>query len=278
MNSNKQLLALWGLKWNPFSVELPNEALVNTKKVEQFRWRVENLVLDGGFGLITGESGLGKSVALRQVAERLSGLRDVTVAEFSRPQSGVSDFYREIGSLFGVELRVNNRVGGFTALREKWHAHIAATLCRPVLLVDESQEMQPAVLSELRLLSSYHFDSQVLLTTILAGDMRLLEKLKLPELVPLGSRIRVRLTLEPWSKDDLMALLTDSMRGAGAPQLMTPELMRTLVEHAVGSPRILMNMANELLMLGAKRELKQLDEKLFLEAFAIETTPRPRKR
>ena len=36
MNSNKQFLALWGLKWNPFSVELPTEALVNTKKVEQF--------------------------------------------------------------------------------------------------------------------------------------------------------------------------------------------------------------------------------------------------
>src|SRR5512135_833497 len=173
MNNNKEFLALWGLKWNPFSVEIPTEALVSTKKVEQFRWRVENLVLDGGFGLITGESGLGKSVALRQVAERLSGLRDVTVAEFSRPQSNVSDFYREIGSLFGVDLRVNNRFGGFKALREKWHAHIAATLCRPVLLVDEAQEMLPSVLSELRLLASFRFDSQVLLTTILAGDMRL---------------------------------------------------------------------------------------------------------
>ena len=75
-----------------------------------------------------------------------------------------------------------------------------------------------------------------------------------------------------------MALLADSMRGDGAPQLMTPELMTTLVEHAVGSPRILMNMANELLMLGAKREVKQLDEKLFLEAFAMDATPRPRKR
>src|SRR5512135_636655 len=77
----------------------------------------------------------------------------------------------------GVELRVNNRFGGFKALREKWHTHISATLCRPVLLVDEAQEMLPSVLSELRLLASFRFDSQVLLTTILAGDMRLLEKL-----------------------------------------------------------------------------------------------------
>ena len=240
--------------------------------------RAENLVLDGGFGLITGESGLGKSVALRQVADRLSGLRDVTIAEFSRRQSAVSDFYREIGSLFGVELRVNNRFGGFKALRERWQAHIAATLCRPVLLVDEAQEMQPSVLSEIRLLSSHRFDSQVLLTIILAGDMRFLDKLRLPELIPLGSRIRVRLKLDPWSKEELTALLNDSMRCAGAPHLMTPELVALLVEHAVGSPRILMNMANELLMLGAKLEVKQLDEKLYLEAFSLEPTPRPKKR
>ena len=62
-----------------------------------------------------------------------------------------------------------------------------------------------------------------------------------------------------------MTLLSDCLRCAGAPHLMTPELMTTLVEHAAGSPRILMNMANELLMLAAKRELKQLDEKLYLD-------------
>lgn len=275
---NTKQLALWGLKWNPFSVELPAEALVATKQVEHFGWRVENLVLDGGFALITGESGLGKSVALRQVADRLAALRDLTVAEFSRPQSSVSDFYRELGSLFGVELRAGNRWGGFKSLREKWHAHIAATLCRPVLLVDEAQEMPPAVLSELRLLSSFHFDSQVILTTILAGDPRLGEKLKLPELIPLGSRIRVRLALEPWSKEELTVLIADGMKRAGAPRLMTAELIATLVEHAVGSPRILMNMANELLMLAAKREIKQLDEKLYLEAYSFETAPRARKR
>ena len=72
MNS-KKLLALWGLKWNPFSPELPGEALLATPKIEHFAWRVEQLVQEGGFALITGESGTGKSVALRIVAGRLAG-------------------------------------------------------------------------------------------------------------------------------------------------------------------------------------------------------------
>ena len=84
MNS-KKLLALWGLKWNPFSPELPSEGLLLTSKIEHFAWRVEQLVQEGGFALITGESGTGKSVALRIVAGRLSALRDVTVGVIERP-------------------------------------------------------------------------------------------------------------------------------------------------------------------------------------------------
>ena len=69
MNS-KKLLSLWGLKWNPFSPELPSEGLLVTPKMESFAWRVEQLVQEGGFALISGESGTGKSVALRIVAQR----------------------------------------------------------------------------------------------------------------------------------------------------------------------------------------------------------------
>ena len=84
MNS-KKLLAVYGLKWNPFSPELPPEALLATPKIEHFAWRVEQLVQEGGFALITGESGTGKSVALRIVAGRLSAVRDVTVGVIERP-------------------------------------------------------------------------------------------------------------------------------------------------------------------------------------------------
>ncbi len=44
---SKKLLSLWGLKWNPFSPELPNEGLLVTPKIEHFVWRVEQLVREG---------------------------------------------------------------------------------------------------------------------------------------------------------------------------------------------------------------------------------------
>jgi type II secretory pathway predicted ATPase ExeA len=61
---------------------------------------------------------------------------------------------------------------------EKWLHHIDSSLFRPVLLIDEAQEMSPPVFSELRLLSSADLDSRSILTTVLAGDRRLANRLE----------------------------------------------------------------------------------------------------
>lgn len=103
---NKKLLSLYGLKWNPFAPDLPVEALRISGQVESFFWRIENAhVREGGFALITGDPGTGKSVALRVLAERLGRLRDVTVGALTHPQSALADFYREMGDVFGVPLK-----------------------------------------------------------------------------------------------------------------------------------------------------------------------------
>jgi len=105
----------------PFSPELPAEALQTSARVDNFCWRVEHtLAREGGFAMITGDPGTGKSVALRLLAGRLGQLRDLTVGAITHPSSNLADFYREMGDLFGVELKPHNRWGGFKALRERW--------------------------------------------------------------------------------------------------------------------------------------------------------------
>jgi type II secretory pathway predicted ATPase ExeA len=266
MNS-KKLLSLWGLKWNPFSPELPSEGLLATPKIESFAWRVEQLVQEGGFALISGESGTGKSVAVRIVAERLAAVRDVAVGALERPQSKSADFYRELGDIFSVKLSPSNRWGGFKALREKWKAHVVSSRIKPVLLVDEAQEMAPDVLSELRILSSADFDATSLLTVVLAGDGRLLDLLRHQDLIPLNSRIRTRLCTEAATRDELLELLKHALVKAGNATLMTEQLMDVLVDHSAGNYRLLMTMSAELLAYGIAHEVSQLDEKFYLELF-----------
>ena len=264
---NPKLQALYGLKFHPFR-DAPTDALLCTAQVDAFCRRIEFSLADGGFAMVTGDPGSGKSAALRILAARLRKRSDLSVGIVERPIGRSTDFYRELGEVFGVPMPGHNRWGGFKALRTRWSEHVASSLCRPVLIVDEAQEMLSTVFTELRLLASKELDARSLLCIIFAGDARLPERLRSEELLPLGSRIRRRLKCEPASRDELLACLDHLLECAGAPQLMTTELKATLAEHAAGNYRVMMNLGDELLTIAAERELPRLDDKLYLDVFA----------
>ena len=273
---NKKLLGLYGLKFNPFSPQVPAEALFVFPAVESFCWRIEQQIGEGGFALALGDPGTGKSAALRILCQRLHGGRELTVGLLSRPQANLADFYRELGHLFGVPLSPHNRWNSAKALREKWLAHIDGSLYRPVLLVDEAQEMNASVLCELRLLSSAELDSRAILTIILCGDQRLASRLEDLDLLPIASRVRSRLLLDAWTPKQLQECLNHLLKAAGNPRLLTPSLIVTLCEHAAGNLRLLMNMANDLLASASHQEREQIDEKLFFEVFTPNPKPTPK--
>ena len=111
---NQKLLSLYGLKYNPFTPDVPISALHIYPKLENFCWRIENnLIKDGGFALITGDPGTGKSVALRLLSEKLGLLRDVQLGVLTHSSARLSDFYRELGDIFGVPLSPYNLWNSF---------------------------------------------------------------------------------------------------------------------------------------------------------------------
>ena len=115
------------------------------------------------------------------------------------------------------------------------------------------------------------------LALFLAGDQRLNDKLRRDELVPLGSRIRVRLNTEYASAEQLQQSLQHILSHAGNPNLMTAELMKTLCEHSMGNYRVLYNLAGDLLAAAAQKEQAQLDEKLYFDCFAVSKPSNKRK-
>ncbi len=276
---NREMLTLYGLKWNPFATDLPVEGLMTTPAVESFCRRVERyLVRQGGFALIGGAPGIGKSVALRLLANRLQRIDRLSVAVLTHPSSSVADFYHEISDRFAITMAHNNRWNGIKGLRQRWLGHLDDTRMRPLLLVDEAQELPNAVLTEMRLLASTDFDSRTILGVVLAGDNRLLAKLRTPELHPIDSRIRQRLVMTRPEDEDLLRLLDHLLEEAGNPALMTAGLKDTLVAHAGGNPRTLTVMADALLAAGAEQDCQVLDEKLFLETWGEPTQRRRRRR
>ena len=104
-----------------------------------------------------------------------------------------------------------------------------------------------------------------ILSVVLAGDNRLLAKLRSLELQPVASRIRQRLVLTRTEPADLARLLDHLLAEAGNPALMTAGLKEALVDHAGGNPRALTVMADGLLAAAAEQDRGVLDEQLFIE-------------
>ena len=274
----KQTLhALYGLKWNPFSPDIPTESLYVPPAMENFIWRIENThVQEGGFALIVGDPGTGKSCLLRLLSEKLNQVQGLTVGTFTHPQSSVRDFYNELGDLFDVPIKTHNRWYSFKSLRQKWQNHIENHCIKPVLLIDEAQEMQSSVMNELRLLNSHRYDSKNLLTVIFAGNDLLLDRFRsTTSLLPLGSRIRKRLHMEHASSEQLQECLIHLLEKAGNAMLMSETLIDTICDHSVGNYRIMTTLANELLEEACRRKLSHLDEKLYLEVFAQSSKKKP---
>ncbi len=204
--------------------------------------------------------------------------RGLTVAAITHPSSRLSDFYREIGDLFGVNLLYNNRWATFKNLRERWLAHLDETRMRPVVLIDEAQDMLTSMFSEIRLLASTDFDSRAILSVVFAGDSRLIDRLRHVDLLPIASRIRQRLVLTRLEEDDLARLLDHLLDEAGNGALMTAALKTTLVQHAAGNPRAMTVMGDLLLAAAIEKERCVLDEHLFIDIAGAPPTARRTRR
>ena len=273
MMSLDKRLARFGLSFHPFAAALPPGACQITPEMTHVLGRCDHLVASGGFALIVGDSGTGKSTLLRCLQARLGEHSDLVTGVLTRPQASLADFYRELGAVFGVTLSPSNRWAGARVLRERWQAHWGSCHHRPVLIVDEAQELHPAVLGELRLLATAELDAVALLSIILAGDARLSELLQERELLPLASRIRVQHRTSAATIPELVQLLEHLLTRAGNPGLMTDGLKRSLAEHACGNRRNLMYLGDQMVEAAlADPACDRLDEHLFTRVVRPSTT------
>jgi general secretion pathway protein A len=113
---------------------------------------------------------------------------------------------------------------------------------------------------------------------VLCGDDRLPERFRSAPLASLGTRLRLRLPLEPLHKDHILEYMRHALEQAGGKHLMTESLMETLAEHCCGNLRMLNQMAAELLAVAAEKQLPRIDEGLYLETFSRQPQTRKQAR
>lgn len=213
----------------------------------------------GGFVLLTGEVGTGKTTICRCALESVP--QGCDIAFIYNPKVSIPELLATICD----ELRIPcpGREGGTKALvdainRRLLESHRQGR--KTVLIIDEAQNLEVDVLEQLRLLTNLETSRQKLLQIILVGQPELLERLSRPGLRQLAQRIVARYHLTHLGATELPAYIQHRLAVAGVRRPLFPEaVLRRLYRRTGGIPRLVNTVCDRALLGAYVRGLDRVD-------------------
>lgn len=219
----------------PFSRELaPTEVFVSRGHQELLA-RLRHAIDTGSLAVITGQVGSGKSTAIRSVLHSLEASRYRYIYLASSALSP-AEFYRSL--LYQVNVRPGRGISENKRLVTQAMMEMHQKGVRPLVVIDEAQELSAPMLGELRFALNYQTDSFSPLMVILSGQPRLAETLRLQVLECIRQRISVHYRLPCLGEDEISGYILHHLKVAGLDkQIFTDEAMQLIYQCSKGVPR-----------------------------------------
>ena len=254
----------FGLKELPFSITPdPRYLYLSEKHTEALAHLLYGINSEGGFVLLTGEVGTGKTTVCRCLLEQIPENTDI--AFILNPKLTVEELLATICDELGISyLEDNNSIKVFV---DKINAYLLDTYAggrKTVLIIEEAQNLSHDVLEQVRLLTNLETNQQKLLQIIMVGQPELNNILSRKELQQLSQRITARYHLGPLSKKEVSAYVNHRLTVAGAISKLFPDSIIGKLYHASrGIPRLI-NVICDRALLGVYVEGKKLVDKYTL--------------
>lgn len=245
----------FGLNRHPFTKEIEPEELFVSIAMKELETRLNHLIEMRGIGLVTGESGSGKTTVCRKVLSSLhTGLYRVVYAQHST--GNVMDTYKTIAWELGLTVE-RSRAALFRQIRSEVTRLSTETRCRPVLVLDEAHHLRSDVLEDLRLLTNYAMDSENRLMLLLVAHPELRRRVTLAAHEALNQRIVVRAHMGGLTRDELDQYVAHLLRRAGTElPLFEPAALEAIFQATSGLPRRVNQLCHFSLMAAAMAKAK----------------------
>ena len=257
----------FGLARTPFGKSIPARDLFPRQAHAEAIARISFCVVESALGVVTGDVGAGKTVALRAAVAALDPTRH-QVIYIANPAFGTRGLYVTIVRALGARPRylkaeLMAQAGDLLA------AETAERHRRVVLICDEAHLMQPDQLEELRLLTNAEMDSASPFAGILAGQPTLNRQLRMGMFAALDQRIATRCVIKPMDLAESAAYLRHHLKLAGREDpLFADNAVARLHRVANGLPRALNNAAIAALIAAAAAGKDLVDDACARKAVA----------
>ena len=219
----------FGLVEAPFSIAPdPHYLYMSEHHQEALATLLYGVRGDGGFVLLTGEVGAGKTTICRHLLEQVPEACDL--AYIFNPKLTVVELLSSICDEFGIKYPKSNiSIKLFVGLINDYLLAGHAKGRRAVLIIDEAQNLSVDVLEQMRLLTNLETLQRKLLQIILIGQPELIVMLERPELRQLAQRIVARHHLGSLNKKEVAAYVRHRLDVSGAQRQLFPEIGRAHV-------------------------------------------------
>jgi general secretion pathway protein A len=265
----------FGLTEAPFSiVPAPRYVYMSQRHQEALAHLLYGVNGNGGFVLLTGEVGTGKTTVCRSLLEQIPQSCDV--AYIFNPRFTVEELLSTICVELGIACPPgNNSIKVFVDCINTHLLEAHANGRHAVLIIDEAQNLSADVLEQMRLLTNLETNERKLLQIILLGQPELAAMLERPELRQLAQRIVARYHLGALTKQEVAAYVRHRLDVAGTQRkLFPPAVMNRLYCLTGGIPRTI-NVLCDRALLGTYVQGRERVDRATLDQAAREVFNRP---
>ena len=242
----------FGLKEDPFSIAPdPHYIYMSQGHREALAHLLYGIERDGGFVLLTGEVGTGKTTVCRCLLDEIPETTEV--AFILNPKLTAAELLATVCDEFGITYpESNTSIKVFVSRINDYLLNVHARDRRAVLIIEEAQNLSVDVLEQIRLLTNLETNQRKLLQIIMVGQPEIREKLSQPQLRQLSQRITARYHLGHLSKKEVAAYVNYRLSVAGPVrgELFPRPVMRRLFRLTGGVPRLI-NVICDRALLGA---------------------------
>lgn len=254
----------FGLDFNPF-IKDSHDVLIETSEYKEIAYRLEYLMNNKGFGVITGGPGRGKTTAVRSFVKALNtSLYKVIYTSLSTLT--VSEFYKHIADELGLSV-MHKKSDNFKNIQTEINRYFIEKRITPVIIIDEANYISNSVLNDLKMLFNFEMDSKDRAVVLLVGLPQLNNTLRLVANEPLRQRITMNYSLDSLSKEEALHYIKGKLQGAKSTMnIFNENALEGIINASNGIPRVINKICNSCLLIANSKNVNTIDADIVMNA------------